>query len=145
MAWGKSIIIPTNKRDKIHSFYNLLTDYFGIPRRQSRNVILKCLAVFHSQLPFSSCGNVPYFDIFSVSKTGNKITIAYLSALPEITIGKRIGKNEKLPTIYEQRITGLSSCNTKAISYQIDAVNLSRLLKICGVKAIMKSISIHLT
>ena len=34
--WGKSIIIPSNKRDEIHSFYNLLTDYFGIPRRQSK-------------------------------------------------------------------------------------------------------------
>ena len=32
--WGKSIIIPSNKRDEIHSFYNMLTDYFGIPRRQ---------------------------------------------------------------------------------------------------------------
>ena len=32
--WGKSIIIPSNKRDEIHSFYNMLTDYFGIPRLQ---------------------------------------------------------------------------------------------------------------
>ena len=56
--WGKSIIIPSNKRDEIHSFYNLLTDYFGIPRRQLQNVSLKCLAIFHSQLSFSSYGNV---------------------------------------------------------------------------------------